>query len=166
MKKLIKQKGIKIHFQIVNYGSDLYKKSVSLREEVLRKPLGLIFTKKELELEKEHIHIAGFYGHELCATALLAPHGDELKLQRVVTKAHLQRNGIGTEMMRFCEEYASKHGYKSIFCHAREAAIPFYLKNRYVLEGEPFEEEGLQLHKMRQVRSPFRRCFASFSLKS
>lgn len=46
----------KIHFKIVDYGTDEYKKAGALREEILRKPLGLFFTKDELEMEKEHVH--------------------------------------------------------------------------------------------------------------
>jgi len=140
----------KIHFIIVDYGTDEYKKLVALREEVLRKPLGLFFTQEELELEKEHVHIGGFLGQELCATAVLVPEGNELKMQRVVTKAHLQGKGIGSALMSFCEDYAKKHGYKSIYCHARGTAIPFYLKNHYILEGEPFDEDGIPHHKMRK----------------
>lgn len=140
----------KIHFKIIDYGSDDYKKAVGLREEILRKPLGLFFTKEELEMEKEHVHIAGFLGQEMCATAVLVPDGDEMKMQRVALKASFQGKGIGSALMRFCEEYASKHGFKSVYCHARETAIHFYSKNRYVLEGEPFEEDGILHHKMRK----------------
>jgi len=141
----------KIYFKIVDYGSDEYKKSVALREEILRKPLGLFFTQEELALEKEHIHIACFLGQELCATAVLIPEGKELKMQRVATKAHLQGKGIGSALMDFCEDYAKKHGYTSIYCHARGTAIPFYLKQQYLLEGEPFDEDGIPHHKMRKA---------------
>jgi predicted GNAT family N-acyltransferase len=140
----------KIYFNVIDYGSDEYKKSVALREEILRKPLGLFFTQEELSLEKEHIHIAGFLGQELCATAVLVPDDKDLKMQRVVTKVHLQGKGIGSALLRFCESYAKKQGYASIYCHARGAAIPFYLKNQYILEGEPFDEEGIPHHKMRK----------------
>lgn len=140
----------KIHFKVVEYGSDEYKKSVSLREEILRKPLGLFFTPEELEAERHHIHITGFLGQELCATAVLVPEGNELKMQRVATKSHLQSKGIGSALMSFCEEYAQLHGYKSIYCHARGTAISFYLKNKYILEGQPFDEDDIPHHKMRK----------------
>ena len=140
----------KIHFKIVEYGSDEYKKAVALREEILRKPLGLSFTKEELELEKDHVHIAGFLGQEMCATAVLVPDGDEFKIQRVASKAQFQGMGIGSALMRFCEEYAKGHGFKSIYCHARGTAVGFYLKNQYVLEGEPFDEDGIPHRKMRK----------------
>jgi dihydrofolate reductase/predicted GNAT family N-acyltransferase len=141
----------KIHFKLVDYGSDEYKKAVALREEILRKPLGLIFTKEGLEMEKEHIHIAGFLGQEMCATAVLVPDGDEMKMQRVALKASFQGKGIGSALMCFCEEYAAKHGFKSIYCHARGTAVQFYQKNQYALEGEPFVEEDIPHRKMRRT---------------
>lgn len=148
----------KIHFKIVDFGSDDYKKSVSLREEILRKPLGITFAQAELEWEKDPIHIAGFLGQELCATAVLVPVGNAVKMQRVVTKSSFQNKGIGSLMMAFCEEYAQKQGYKSVYCHARGTAIPFYLKNQYALEGEPFDEDGIPHHKMKKVINAEGQC--------
>lgn len=141
----------KIYFKLVDYGSDEYKKAVALREEILRKPLGLSFTKEELEMEKEHVHIAGFLGQEMCATAVLVPDGEEMKMQRVALKSSFQGKGIGSSLMRFCEEYAVKHGFKSIYCHARGTAVNFYQKNQYALEGEPFDEDGIPHRKMRKT---------------
>lgn len=141
----------KIHFKIVDYGSGEYKKAVALREEILRKPLGLFFTKEELEIEKDHVHIAGFLGQEMCATVVLVPDGDEMKMQRVALKASFQGKGIGSALMRFCEEYAVKHGFKSIYCHARGTAIQFYQRNLYTHEGEPFDEDGIPHRKMRKT---------------
>lgn len=141
----------KIIFKVVDFGSDDYKKSVSLREEILRKPLGLTFTEEELKLEKEHIHIAGFLGQELCATAVLVPEGNTIKMQRVAIKSSFQSKGIGSLMMAFAEDYAREKKYGSVYCHARNTAIPFYLKNQYALEGNPFEEDGIPHHKMRKI---------------
>lgn len=138
-----------IHFKIITFGGDEYKKSVALREELLRKPPGSSFASEGLEL-KDDIHIAGFLGQELCATVVLVLEGDVLRMQRIATKSHLQNKGIGSTLIAFCEEYAQKHGYKSIYCHAKGTAIPFYLKNKYVAEGEPFEEYGISHQKMRK----------------
>lgn len=140
----------KIHFKIIDYGSGDYKKAVALREEILRKPLGLFFTKEELEMEKDHVHIAGFLGQEMIATAVLVPDGNEMKMQRVALKASFQGKGIGSALIHFCEEHASKHGFRSIYCHARGTAIQFYQKNQYTIEEEPFDEDGIPHHKMRK----------------
>ena len=141
----------KILFKVIKHGSNDYKTAVALRESILRKPLGLSFSAEELEQEKEHIHIAGFLDEQLCATTVLVPEGEAFKMQRVVTDETLQGLGIGTAMMAFCEEYARTHGFKAIYCHARGTAIPFYLKNGYRLEGEPFDEDRIPHHSMRKT---------------
>ena len=46
---------MKTEFCIVPHGSKEWKKAVKLREEILRKPLGAIFTLAELEVEKNYI---------------------------------------------------------------------------------------------------------------
>lgn len=140
-----------ITFKIVDYGSDAYKKCVTLREEILRKPFGLTFSPEELEMEKGHVHVAGFLGQELAATAALVTKGDTLQMQRVATKPSLQNKGIGSLMMAFCEQYAHQRGIKSIYCHARDSATAFYLRNHYALEGEPFIENGIPHQTMRKI---------------
>src|SRR5579863_8025605 len=77
-------------FKILDFASPAYRKAVALREKILREPLGLCFTPEELALEKDHVHIAGFLGQNLCTTAVLVPEGDSLKMQRVATQIALQ----------------------------------------------------------------------------
>ncbi len=140
-----------ITFKIISHGSREYEKAVCLRHDILRKPLGLSFTSEELTLEKTHVHIAGFLGNDLCATSVLVPYGNVLKMQRVAVREDLQGQGIASAMMKFCENYALSNGFKEIYCHAREAAVTFYMKNNYVAEGEPFIETTISHQKMRKI---------------
>jgi predicted GNAT family N-acyltransferase len=139
-----------INFKIITHKSPDYRAAVFLREEILRKPLGLTFTCEELEKEKDHIHIAGFIGTEVIATAVLVPEETIFKMQRVVVKEDLQNQGIASSMLKFCEDYARAHGYKEIYCHARDKAVPFYLKNNYSPEGDYFDENTISHLKMRK----------------
>ena len=72
-------------------------------------------------------------------------------MQRVVVKEDLVNTGIGSKMMAFCEDRAKKHGFKTIYCHARNSALNFYLKNGYVTEGDYFDEDTIPHLKMRKV---------------
>lgn len=139
-----------IEFKIVAHGSDAYKQVVELREEILRKPLGLSFSPEDLESEKDCIHVAGYSDGQLCATLMLVPKGDEMKMQRVAIREDVQQRGIGSAMLLFAEDYAKKHGYASIYCHARDAAVPFYLKNGYTVVGDSFVEVGIVHYAMRK----------------
>nr|WP_294859745.1 GNAT family N-acetyltransferase [uncultured Fluviicola sp.] len=135
-------------FKLVEYGSEGWKSAVELREEILRKPLGSFFTLEELDEEKKHIHIAGFLGNELIASSVLVPEGDSMKMQRVVVREGNQDSGIGSKMMVFCEEIAIENRKKQIYCHARDTAVNFYLKNNYLIEGDYFPEDGIPHLKM------------------
>jgi len=139
----------KVAFRIIAYASPAYKQSVALREELMQQSHGASFASAEGTL-KDATHVAGFLGEELCSTAVLVADGASLKMQRVATKRCLQNRGIGAALLLFCEEYALKHGYTSIYCYAKGPAIAFYLKQHYMLEGKPFEEYGMTHHKMRK----------------
>lgn len=139
-----------IIFKVINYGSREYQIAVALREKILRKTLGLSFTARELSREKKHIHVAGFKNKDIIATAVLVPEGKICKMQRVAVKKNYQRTGIGTQLNAFCEAYARAHGFRSIYCHARKSAIPFYQKNKYFIEGRFFNEDTLPHIKMRK----------------
>lgn len=140
-----------VFFEVIPHGSLEYSHAVSLREGILRKPLGLTFLPEELDKEKDHIQIAGFIGNEVIATAVLVPEGKTCKMQRVVVKEGIQSSGVGSKMMLFCEEYARAHGFQSIYCHARDKAVQFYLNNNYLPEGNYFDEDTIPHLKMRKV---------------
>lgn len=142
---------LNISFRIISYQSIKYKKAVALREEVLRKPLGLIFQPEELALEKVHIHVAGFKDDELICSAVLVPEGEFCKMQRVVVKEALQNQGIGSKMLNFCEAHAKQCNFKLLYCHARDKAVPFYLKHGYIPEGPYFNEDTIPHLKMQKI---------------
>src|ERR1700722_6458773 len=127
-----------ILIKIIEYGSSDYKKAVCLREDILRKPLGLSYTCEELQKEKAHTHIAGFLDEILCATAFLVCEGESLRIKQVAVKENLQGKGIASALMKFCEDYALENKFKEMYCHARKTAVPFYLKNHFLPEGDLF----------------------------
>jgi len=46
-----------------------------------------------------------------------------------------QGRGIGRELLEYLEEAATQLGYREIVLHAREAAVPFYIRLGYVIEA-------------------------------
>jgi predicted GNAT family N-acyltransferase len=137
-----------ISFKVIPLGSSVYQEAVLLREEILRQPLGLRFSAEELENEKDHIQIVGILNNEVIATAVLVPEGNMCKMQRVVVKDSFQNQGIGSQLLRFCEDHARSLGFKAIYCHARDSAVEFYLNNHYTAEGEYFDEDTIPHLKM------------------
>ena len=72
-------------------------------------------------------------------------------MRRVVVRNDLQKQGIASAMRKFCEDYVLRHGFKEIYCHARETAVPFYKKNDYLSEGDYFEKDTIPHLKMRKI---------------
>jgi predicted GNAT family N-acyltransferase len=139
---------MKTIFKEINYGGPEWTSAVKLRESILREPLGSWFTNEELAEEKDHFQIAGFLDHSIVATAVLVPEGNRMKMQRVVVKEDLRNLNIGSEMMRFCEQFGSDKHVAEMYCHARDTAVNFYLKNGYEGEGDYFDEDGIPHLKM------------------
>jgi predicted GNAT family N-acyltransferase len=129
-----------IDFKIISYDSSIYKQAIALREAILRAPLGLSFAPEDLVKEKDHTHIVGLLNDEVVATCMLVAQGKKCKMQRVAVKNGLQGMRVGTQMLAFFEDFAKQSGFNEIYCHARKTAVPFYLKNGYVTEGEEFIE--------------------------
>ena len=139
---------MEVEFRIISYSTKEWKEAVKLREAILRKPIGSKFTGKELEEEENMVQVVGFQKRKIVASAVLVPLHPYLKIQRVVVQGNLRNANIGSRMMAFCELYAGKEGFQGIFCHARQSAIRFYIKNGYSEEGDHFEEDGVPHMKM------------------
>ncbi len=75
---------MKIEFKEIKHGNEDWKRAVSLRENILRKPLGQLFTEEELEEEKNHIQLVGLKSDQIIATAVLVAEEKHLKMQSVV----------------------------------------------------------------------------------
>jgi predicted GNAT family N-acyltransferase len=142
-----------VEFKIVSHSSEDWKKAVKLREEILRKPLGSKFTNEELDEEKNHIQIIGLMNDEIVATAVLVPERPNIKMQRVVVLDQLRNSNIGSKMMHYCELYANRNKYAVVYCHARNSAVNFYLKNGYSVEGDYFDEDQIPHLKMNKTVS-------------
>ena len=125
----------------VSHGSDPYGASVSLRREVLRKPLGLDFTDEELEKERSDYHLVCQENGEVVGCLVLAPRsGDEVRMRQVAVAPEARGRGVGRALTEFAEDFARRHGFTRMTLHARTTAVPFYEKLGYERVGEEFVE--------------------------
>jgi ribosomal protein S18 acetylase RimI-like enzyme len=127
--------------KIIDHGSKEYKQMIDLRHQVLRKPLGLEFTKEELEREKNDMLIAAYEDDRMLGCCILTEvESDKVRLRQMAVISGLQGKGIGRVLMQFAENLARDRGYKKLTMHARKAVIGFYEKLGYKVAGEEFEE--------------------------
>ncbi len=125
----------------IDFGSKEYQQMVQLRLEVLRKPLGLIFSEADLEQEKEDILIAAYEEDKILACCILTPTAaKQLRLRQMAVLGNQQGKGLGASLMQFAETIARDKGFVKIMMHARVSAMGFYEKLGYNAVGHQFEE--------------------------
>ncbi|MEP7257635.1 MAG: GNAT family N-acetyltransferase [Flavitalea sp.] len=130
--------------KILDYGSREYQQMVQLRNEVLRKPLGLAFLADELESEKEEILIGAFEEEKMLGCCMLIKvNPGTVRLRQMAVLNNLQGKGIGRALMQFAENIARDSRYSKIMMHARKTATGFYEKLGYEVCGDEFQEVTL-----------------------
>jgi len=130
--------------EILEFDSPKYRKSLVLRDEILRKPLGMSIKDDDLSDEDSQIHIAYLIADEVAGILLLKRISkNEVKMRQVAVKEAWQRRGIGAALVEFAEETARYSGYNKISLHARKTAVPFYEKLSYVRKSDEFLEVGI-----------------------
>ena len=127
--------------KIIDYGTEEYRQMLQLRDEILRKPLGLNFSKEELEREKQHMHMAAYEDERMLGCCMLVEEGPEtVRLRQMAVVNDVQGKGIARALMQFAENLARDRGYKKITMHARKNASGFYEKMGYRKRGDEFTE--------------------------
>ena len=132
---------MKTSIKIINYFSSEYFQELALRNDILRKPLGLSFNLNDLTEEERQIHIGAFNDGLLIGCLLLKPlNSTIIQMRQVAVIEKFRAKGIGKVMVLYSEEYSHKLGYKKIILHARDTAINFYEKLNYKKVGKEFIE--------------------------
>ena len=127
--------------KIIDYGTKEYEQVLKLRDEILRKPLGLNFSQEELESERNNMHMAAYEDDQMLGCCMLVEEDPEtVRLRQMAVVDDVQGKGIGRALMQFAENLARDRGYKRITMHARKNAVGFYEKMGYKKFGDEFME--------------------------
>ena len=125
----------------IDYGTAEYQQMIELRNDILRKPLGLSFDPAELSREKDDTLIATFEEEKMLGCCLLTKVDNQcVRLRQMAVQNNLQGKGIGATMMNYAENVARDAGFNKIIMHARKTAVGFYEKLGYKVSGSEFEE--------------------------
>lgn len=127
--------------KFIDHGTKEYNQMIELRMQILRAPLGLTFSKEDLEKEKDDILLGCFDEEQLEGCCLLTEiEPGTVKLRQMAVLDGLQGKGIGRALMSFAENVARDAGYKKLTMHARKTAVGFYEKLGYNICSDEFEE--------------------------
>lgn len=135
--------------KIIDHGTHEYRLMLKLREDLLRKPLGLTFSKEELEKEKDNILIGAFDDDDILGCCMLVEQEPGIvKMRQLAVLNNLQGKGVGTAILQFSENLARDLGYKKITMHARKNTVDFFEKLGYQVQGDEFIEITIPHYEM------------------
>jgi len=104
----------------------------------------------EIEMDERDphcIHLIAYSGAEPIATARIDIE-QAGKVGRLAVLAKYRGHGIGSALMERCHDIAAGHGLTAVWCNAQVSAVPFYESVGYRVEGDPFDEAGIDHLKM------------------
>ena len=127
--------------KIIDHGTAEYRQMVKLRDDILRRPLGLGFSEEELANEKDNMFIGAYDDDQILGCCMLVEENpNTVRLRQMAVLNDLQGKGIGRALMNFAENLARDRGYKIMSMHARKNAIGFYEKMGYKVASGEFIE--------------------------
>lgn len=119
---------------------------------LLRKPLGLSIYDDDLDREKNVKLYGAFRNNKIVACAYLDPKTQKsAQLKQMAVTPSLQKQHVGSTLLKYIEERAKASGLDKIVLHARQVAFPFYEKNHYEYASEIFHEVGIPHRKMQKM---------------
>ena len=137
-----------VKIKLVLFDSPEQKQLIKLRQKVLRTPLGLRFSKEELQAEQNQLNIVAITDNIVIGGMLLVKEDHKIKMRQVCVDPNFQSHGIGKKLLDFANIFAKENNFNAIYCHARLTAQNFYLTNGYQIISDQFLEVGLPHYKM------------------
>lgn len=137
----------------------LYAQEVDLRRRVLLEPIGLSverYLAEHAEAESRAEHFVGVIDHPsgarvvACGCLIAGESSPEVgKLTQMAVDPQRQGEGVGRQLVVELERRAfGELDLTRLYCHAQLAAIGFYERLGWEIEGEEFQEEGIAHKKM------------------
>ena len=137
---LINSNKTEYEFEIFEYSSKQYLKSLFLRNEGLRKEFNLNVFRENLEDEKDDINLGVFHNGQIIGTlGIRNMDGNTAQLTNIVVDREYRKNGLGVKMIEFAEEICKTLGYSKLFLKAREKVVGFYESNDFILDSEGYK---------------------------
>jgi predicted GNAT family N-acyltransferase len=133
------------------YNTEEYTLELELRDKVLRKPLGMSLYDENRDAEKNDIHVGAFHDNQLVGVLILTRlAADSVKMRQVAVDEPMQSMKVGTQLVRFAEEFSKNKGYAVMVLNARKTVVGFYEKQGYEKVGEEFLEINIPHFKMKK----------------
>jgi len=140
-----------VTFRQITTSDPLFAQVWQLRENVLRKPLGLSLHNEDLSTEADETVFVAVEDNRVVGCVMVKKTGDVAKVRQMAVAAEMQGRGIGRLLMTEAESWIWKNGFKKIALHARISAETFYQKLGYGTVGDVFTEVNIPHIKMEKL---------------
>ncbi len=148
-----------IEIRQIQFGSTDYAQELILRDNVLRKPIGLKLSPADIEFDATDTHLGAFEGPKLAGCCLLrkleSVSGEvrslQLKMRQVAVDPSVQGSGVGRKLIEHFESSARAQGATEIVLDARATAVAFYQRLGYEIVSELFTQVTVPHRKMRKL---------------
>lgn len=140
-----------INIKTILYNSAAHKQMIELRNDILRKPLGLSFTPADFQKEQQNILIGAFEVNKIVGCCVLTKVNERIiQLRQMAVNNEFQGKGVGKQIVQYAEKIAQEEKYETIMMHARSVAVSFYKKLGYAIEGNEFMEVSIPHFMMKK----------------
>ena len=138
-----------MQFVEIEWNGPLYEREIELRDQLLRAPLGLVFTDEEIQEESGQLHFGMLDQSSLVACAVIVPLSrTKAKLRQMAVAPYQQRNGVGSILVQHIESTLRDRQFQHVELHARQTAVGFYERLGYHTVGSTFIEVKIPHRKM------------------
>lgn len=121
-----------------------WREVVALRHDVFvvgqRVPLDI----EQDGLDPDAWHVVAELGPDIVGTLRVLPEGDTAHIGRVAVRADQRRRGLAARMMLAALDEARARGFARALLHSQSYIAELYEKLGFVVQGEPFEEAGIE----------------------
>ena len=137
----------------INNSHPIFQQVWDLREEILRKPLGLSLKNEDLSRDNTNEIFIAIYEGKVIGCVFLQPlEHNEVQLRAMAVYNEWQGKRVGRMLVQALEAYAWEHGVDKIVLHSRKVALGFYKSLGYQQYGDEFTEVGIPHYMMEKKR--------------
>ena len=143
---------MQISIQQINHTHHFYSGVWQVREDVLRKPLGLSLVNEDLGRDAINEIFIALNNEIVIGCVLMQPLSEhEIQLRAMAVYNDWQGKGIGKMLVQAAERFSKTNGFNKITLHARKVAIGFYENMGYIITSGEFTEVGISHYMMEKV---------------
>ena len=105
-------------------------------------------TEMAMAEDQEGYHYAAFKDNYIVAVVSLFQEGTDFQFRKFAVDNTVQGQGIGKALLEYIVNLAIAEGAIRIWCNARVAAIGFYAKYGFTVNGDIFTKNGIDYQVM------------------